>query len=72
MSTRELRKFDPILKNVFVNSLGAILRIAGIPQREVEKVKLLPTEIHITKTLRIDLLTETPSLHHPDGDTELP
>ena len=54
------RKFDPILKNVFANSLGAILRIAGVSPREVKKIKLLPTEIRITKALRLDLLTEIP------------
>ncbi len=61
MRAKYRRKFDPILKNVFVNSLGIILQLAGIPPKEVRKLKLLPTEIHITKTLRIDLLTETPS-----------
>ena len=65
MRAKYRRKFDPILKNI-VNSLGVILQLAGIPPREVRKLKLLPTEIHITKTLRIDLLTENTKLHYSD------
>ncbi len=54
------RKFDPVLKNIFANSLRAIFTLVGIPAEEVERIKFLPTEIHITKTLRLDLLVETP------------
>ena len=57
---RTHRKFDPILKNIFANSVGAILRIIGIPPREVKEIRFLPTEIRITKTLRLDLLAEIP------------
>ncbi len=56
------RKFDPVLKNIFANSLRAILTLVGIPPEELKEIKLLPTEIHITKTLRLDLLVET--LHY--------
>ncbi len=60
--TRKIRrKFDPILKEIFMNSVGAILTLVGIPPREMREIKVLPTEIRITKTLRLDILTEIPS-----------
>ncbi len=54
------RRFDPILKEIFTNSLRAILSLVGVPPREVKEIRPLPTEIRITKTLRLDLLTEIP------------
>ena len=54
------RHFDPILKEIFLNSVRGILSLVGVPPREVGEIKVLPTEIRITKTLRLDLLTEIP------------
>ena len=51
------RRFDPVLKNIFSNSAKAILSLVGI---KAEKITPLPSEIHITKTLRPDLLFDTP------------
>ncbi len=54
---RSPRRFDPVLKNIFSNSVKAILSLIGL---KAEKISPLPAEIHITKTLRPDLLFDTP------------
>ncbi len=54
---RSPRRFDPVLKNIFSNSVKAILSLIGL---KAEKILPLPAEIHITKTLRPDLLFDTP------------
>ena len=53
------RRFDPVLKNLFSETAKVILALAGI--KEKGRLKPLPTEINITKTLRIDMLLESPS-----------
>lgn len=50
------RRFDPVLKNLFSETAKVILALAGIKD---EKLKPLPTEIHITKTMRADILLES-------------
>ena len=55
----ERRRFDPVLKNLFSETAKVILALAGI--KEKGKLKLLPTEINITKTFRIDILLESTS-----------
>jgi len=43
---REIKRFDPVLKNVLSSAVKAILSLSGI---KVQKISYLPVEINITK-----------------------
>jgi len=43
---REIKRFDPVLKNVLSSTVKIILSLAGI---KVQKISYLPVEINITK-----------------------
>ena len=56
-TAKTIKRFDPVLKNLFSETAKVILALAGIKE---SRLKPLPTEIHITKTFRIDMLFESP------------
>ena len=53
------RRFDPVLKRIFSETAKVILALARIKEKRL-RLKPLPTEIHITKTMRADMLFESP------------
>jgi predicted transposase YdaD len=53
--TKELRRFDPILKEIFSKAAGKLISIA-IGEKIKEKLKDITTEIEFVKSLRPDLL----------------
>jgi hypothetical protein len=56
---REIKRFDPVLKNVLSSTAKTILSLAGI---KVQKISHLPVEINITKRF----LHQTLSLNPPN------
>jgi len=56
---KEIKRFDPILKEIISHSIGKIIELATGEKLEAErKVKFLPEEIRFLKTLRTDFLLE--------------
>jgi predicted transposase YdaD len=53
--TKELRRFDPILKEIFSKAAGKLISIA-IGEKIKEKLKDITTEIELVKSLRPDML----------------
>jgi predicted transposase YdaD len=53
--TKELRRFDPILKEIFSKASGKLISIA-IGEKIKEKLKDITTEIELVKSLRPDML----------------
>ena len=54
---KEIKRFDPILKEIISHSIGKIIELATGEKLE-GTVKLLPEEIRFLKTLRADFLLE--------------
>jgi predicted transposase YdaD len=56
---KEIKRFDPILKEIISHSIGKVIELATGEKLEAErKVKFLPEEIRFLKTLRADFLLE--------------
>ncbi len=56
---KEVKRFDPILKEIISHSIGKITELATGEKLEAKgKVKILPEEIRFLKTLRADFLLE--------------
>jgi hypothetical protein len=53
---KDIKRFDPVLKNVLSSTVKTILSLAGI---KVQKISYLPVEINITKRF----LHQIPSLN---------
>jgi predicted transposase YdaD len=59
---REIKRFDPVLKNVLSSTVKIILSLVGI---KVQKISYLPVEINITKRFLLDSLFEsTEHIYH--------
>jgi len=54
---KELKRFDPILKEIFSEALGKIYYLAT-GKKIGEKVKVLHSEIRVVKTFQPDINTE--------------
>jgi predicted transposase YdaD len=54
---KELRRFDPILKEIFSEAIGTIYYLA-IGKKIGKKVKVISAEISLVKTFRPDILVE--------------
>ncbi len=54
---KELKRFDPILKEIISKSIEKILFLAT-GEKLKGKVKVLPEEIRLVKALRPDVLVE--------------
>ena len=52
---KEIKRFDPILKEIISHSIGKVIELATGEKLE-GTVKLLPEEIRFLKTLRADFL----------------
>jgi predicted transposase YdaD len=55
---KELKRFDPILKEIFSEAIGTIYYLA-IGKKIGKKVKIVSAEISLVKTFRPDILVET-------------
>ena len=54
---KELKRFDPILKEIFSEAIGTIYYLATGEKIE-KKVKVISAEIRLVKTFRPDILVE--------------
>ena len=54
---KELKRFDPILKEIFSEAIGTIYYLATGEKIE-KKVKVISAEISLVKTFRPDILVE--------------
>ncbi|MFZ8802605.1 MAG: hypothetical protein ACO2PO_06410 [Candidatus Calescibacterium sp.] len=54
---KELKRFDPILKEIFSEAIGTIYYLA-IGRKIGKKVKVISAEIRLVKTFRPDILVE--------------
>jgi len=57
LKRKELKRFDPILKEIFSEALGKIYYLAT-GKKISEKVKVLHSEIRVVKTFQPDILVE--------------
>ncbi len=57
IKSKQIKRFDPILKEIITGSIGKILFLATGKEMKGE-VKVLPEEIRLVKILRPDILLE--------------